>query len=156
MSWKNQSFTRTYSFRVSAHIQHFYLKCVFSLFASAHIQHFYLKNVVFYCLLQHTYKISTINLFNTFMLTLEFQRFPVLGEVSFFVRTLPNRLRNRARSYYIIVLFYFVNKNSLQKRQVKISPKKQPKKIFHQLGKGRSSGHEKPRPILLSFFFFGS
>ena len=39
------------------------------------------------------------------MLTLESRRFPVLGEVSCFIRILPNRLRNRARNYYIIVEF---------------------------------------------------
>ena len=51
----------------------------------------------------------TFNKWETFMLTLESWRFPVLGEVSCFVRTLPNCLRNRARSYYIIVLLSSVN-----------------------------------------------
>ena len=36
-------------------------------------------------------------------ITLEFQSFPVLGEESFCVRTLPNCKRNGARSYYYIV-----------------------------------------------------
>ena len=39
------------------------------------------------------------------MLTLESLMFPVLGEVSCYVRVLPNRSRNRARRYYYIVLF---------------------------------------------------
>ena len=37
------------------------------------------------------------------MLTLVSQRFPVSGEVSFCIRTLPNRSRNGARSYYYIL-----------------------------------------------------
>ena len=42
---------------------------------------------------------------NICMLSLESQRFPVLGEVSFCVRTLPNRQRNVPRSYYYIVYY---------------------------------------------------
>ena len=42
---------------------------------------------------------------STFMLTLESWRFPVLGEVSFCIETLPNRQRNGARSYYYIVYY---------------------------------------------------
>ena len=38
------------------------------------------------------------------MLTLESRMFPVLGEVSCCIRTLPNRKRNGARGYYNIVL----------------------------------------------------
>ena len=40
---------------------------------------------------------------NKYMLTLESQRLPVLGEVFFCLRTLPNRKRNGARSYYNIL-----------------------------------------------------
>ena len=39
------------------------------------------------------------------MLTLESWRFPVLGEVSFIVRTLTNSLRHETRSYYYIVYY---------------------------------------------------
>ena len=39
---------------------------------------------------------------HTKMLTLESRRFPMLGEVSFCTRTLPNRFRNGARSYYYV------------------------------------------------------
>ena len=39
------------------------------------------------------------------MLILESWRFLVLGEVSFRIRTLPNRQRNRARTYYFILYF---------------------------------------------------
>ena len=36
----------------------------------------------------------------------ESRRFPVMGEVSLYIRTLPSRYRNGARSYYYIVFVY--------------------------------------------------
>ena len=48
--------------------------------------------------------VYSCNVQNIFMLTLVSQMFPVLGEVSCCIRTLPNRYRNRARGYYDIVL----------------------------------------------------
>ena len=46
----------------------------------------------------------------TCMLTLESWRFPVLGEVSFCVRTLLNCKRNKVRSYYYIVYYIVYTK----------------------------------------------
>ena len=48
------------------------------------------------------------------MLTLESRRFPVLGEVSCFVRTLPNRLRNKEGitiyfQWYVLVIKVYTN-----------------------------------------------
>ena len=51
-----------------------------------------------------TYKIFLLIfvVISIYMLTLESRRFPVLCEVSLCIKTLPNRLRNRARSYYLL------------------------------------------------------
>ena len=48
-------------------------------------------------------------------ITLEFQSFPVLGEESFCVRTLPNCKRNGARRDYYFV--YLHKKNEIKKKR---------------------------------------